>query len=134
MFRTTKATNNDWSCINLWLLSFEILFKIWWDQTINVQRCFCLFSKISKIESWVTKPFFICLLNTTNFHYHLISSLCRLALSDLGGGAGPSADPGGGARPIRETPRFLGPKIEHFWALFNFPYFFCLTSLGILFL
>ena len=32
-------------------------------------------------------------------------------------------------------PRFSGPKIEHFWALFNFSIiFFCLASLGILFL
>ena len=46
------------------------------------------------------------------------------------------ADPGGpwGPGPPLD-PRFRGPKIEHFWALFNFSIiFFCLASLGILFL
>ena len=39
-----------------------------------------------------------------------------------------------GARPPLD-PRFWGPKIEHFWALFNFSIiFFCLTSLGIIFI
>ena len=47
------------------------------------------------------------------------------------------ADPGGGPRGPGPPPdpRFWGPKIEHFWALFNFSIiFFCLASLGILFL
>ena len=40
--------------------------------------------------------------------------------------------PGARAPP---DPRFWGPKIDHFWALFNFSIiFFCLASLGILFL
>ena len=46
------------------------------------------------------------------------------------------ADPGGARGPgPPPDPRFWGPKIEHFWALFNFSIiFFCLASLGILFL
>ena len=41
--------------------------------------------------------------------------------------------PGGPGPPL--DPRFWGPKFEHFWALFNFSLiFFCLASLGILFL
>ena len=37
-------------------------------------------------------------------------------------GADPGGGPGGPGPP--PDPRFLGPKIEHFWALFNFSLIF----------
>ena len=67
------------------------------------------------------------------FRSHVLTSCDANKERNCNSGADPGGGPGGPGSPL--DPRFWGPKIEHFWALFNFSIiFFCLASLGILFL
>ena len=95
---------------------------------------FVNFLRLVKLQGWLqakcrANPQFLKLKGTQQPSNSYISMATKLHPPYRCGSRGPQ----GPGPPL--DPRFWGPKIEHFWALFNFSIiFFCLASLGILFL